>query len=96
MPGPRVVSAMDHLTVHPLFQEAGATDHGRVTHPHLSDPALQFAALEKRTVSALREGRAPLWNPDIYGGAPLLGDGQSRPLSPVTLIKPPMAWTRKS
>jgi len=87
LPGPRVVSAHDHLSVHPLFQEGD--DRGRVTHPHLSDPALQLAALDKRTVASLRRGEAPLWNPDIYMGAPLLGDAQSRPLSPVTLLRVP-------
>jgi len=68
-----------------LFQDG--EERGRVTHPHLSDPALQFAALDQRTIEALRAGRAPLWNPDLYGGAPLLGDAQSRPLSPVTLLR---------
>ena len=85
LPGPDVVSASDHLTVHPLFQDGD--ERGRVVHPHLSDPALQFAALDRQTVQALRAGRAPLWNPDLYGGAPLLGDGQSRPFSPVTLLR---------
>ncbi len=85
LPGPDVVSAHDHLSVHPLFQSG--SDRGRVAHPHLSDPALQLAALDRRTIEALRAGRAPLWNPDLYGGAPLLGDGQSRPLSPVTWIR---------
>ena len=83
--GPDVVSASDHLTVHPLFQDGD--ERGRVMHPHLSDPALQFAALDRQTVQALRAGQAPLWNPDLYGGAPLLGDGQSRPFSPVTLLR---------
>lgn len=87
LPGPRVVSAHDHLSVHPLFQAADAADRGRARHPHLSDPALQLAALDRRTVADLRAGRAPLWNPDLYGGAPLLGDAQSRPASPVTLLR---------
>ncbi len=52
LPGPKVVSAHDHLSVHPLFQNGN--DRGHVTHPHLSDPALQFAALDTRTVAALR------------------------------------------
>ena len=43
LPGPRVVSADDHLTVHPAFQEVAG---GRVRHPAISDPALQFEALE--------------------------------------------------
>lgn len=84
LPGPRVVSADDHLSVHPVFQDVPG---GRVRHPQLSDPALQFAALDRRTVAALRSGRAPLWNPDLYGGAPLLADAQSRPGSPVTWLR---------
>lgn len=85
LPGPRVVSADDHLSVHPLFQ--GAEGGGAVRHPHLSDPALQFKALQRRTVAALRRGEAPLWNPDLYGGAPLLADAQSAPLSVPTLLR---------
>ncbi len=84
LPGPRVVSAHDHLTVHHAFQDAPG---GRVHHPHLSDPALQFAALDRRVVSELRAGRVPLWNPDLYLGTDLLADGQSRVLSPVTLAR---------
>jgi hypothetical protein len=75
------VSADDHLSVHPAFQtEAG----GAVRHPTLSDPAVQFKALNQRVVSDLKAGKAPLWNPDLYAGAPLLADGQSRVFSPVT------------
>lgn len=85
LPGPRVVSADDHLTVHPVFQTASGG--GAVRHPHLSDPALQFKALQRRTVAALRRGEAPLWNPDLYGGAPLLADAQSAPLSAPTLAR---------
>ena len=85
LPGPRVVSADDHLTVHHAFQDARAG--GTVHHPHLSDPALQFKALQRRTVASLRRGEAPLWNPDLYAGAPLLADGQSMPASPVTWLR---------
>jgi hypothetical protein len=79
----RSISAHDHLSVHHAFQsEAG----GHVRHPLLSDPAVQFAALRERVVQDLRSGHAPLWNPDIYGGAPLLADGQSMVGSPVTWL----------
>jgi hypothetical protein len=79
-----VVSADDHLSVHPAFQqEAG----GRVVHPHLSDPALQFRALEKSVLQALQAGEAPLWNRDLYAGAPLLADAQSMVGSPRTWIR---------
>ena len=83
IPGSRVVSADDHLTVHHAFQtEAG----GRVRHPHLSDPALQFKALRKAVGAAFEAGEAPLWNPSIWTGAPLLGDSQSMVGSPVTWL----------
>jgi hypothetical protein len=84
LPGPRVVSADDHLSVHHAFQQSAG---GRVRHPQLSDPALQFAALRGQVVRALKAGEAPLWNPDIWAGAPLLGDGQSSVGSPVTWLR---------
>ena len=76
-----VISADDHLSVHPLFQEEAG---GSVFNPSMSDPAIQFSALRLRVVDSLANFRAPLWNPDIYGGAPLMGDGQSMVGSPVT------------
>jgi hypothetical protein len=78
-----VVSADDHLSVHHAFQtEAG----GHVRHPHLSDPALQFKALRSVVLQSFAAGEAPLWNPTIYAGAPLLGDAQSMVGSPVTWL----------
>ncbi|MCK6507034.1 YfhO family protein [Myxococcota bacterium] len=83
-----VVSADDHLSVHSAFAATSEEEApGGVRHPHLSDPALQFAALRLRTVQGLAAGRAPLWNPDLFGGAPLLADMSSQPLSPVTLLR---------
>ncbi|MFT4975726.1 MAG: hypothetical protein ACI8S6_001619, partial [Myxococcota bacterium] len=82
LPGPEVVSADDHLLLHHAFRETpGGVEVGN---PALSDPAMLLAGLRARTVSALRAGEAPLWNPDIYAGAPLLADGQSMVGSPVT------------
>ena len=81
IPGPQVVSADDHLSVHHAFQtEAG----GHIRHPHLSDPALQFKALRKAVEMSIKNGEAPLWNPSIWAGAPLIGDAQSMVGSPVT------------
>jgi hypothetical protein len=76
-----VISADDHLSVHPLFQEEAG---GAVFNPSMSDPAVQFSALRLRVVDSLAHFRSPLWNPDIYGGAPLIGDGQSMVASPAT------------
>ena len=81
LPGALVVSADDHLSVHHAFQTTAA---GEVAHPQLSDPAVQFKALRERVLADLSQAKAPLWNPDIYAGAPLLADGQSRVFSPVT------------
>lgn len=92
LPGPRVVSADDHFGVHHAFRDApGGVE---VHNPALSDPAMLLAALRSRVVSSLQAGEIPLWNPDIYGGAPLLADGQSMVGSPVTwlhLLLPPAA-----
>lgn len=84
LPGPLVVSADDHLTVHHVFQDEPG---GRVRHPALSDPAVQLAALEAEVLASLRRGQAPLWSAALYGGAPLLADAQSAPLSPRTLLQ---------
>ena len=58
-----VVSAQDHLSVHAVFQEEAG---GEVAHPALSDPAVQFTAINQRVLDSWRSGNAPLWNPDIY------------------------------
>lgn len=83
IPGERIVSADDHLSVHHAYQTSAG---GEIRHPHLSDPALQFKALRRGVLKSLREGSPPLWNPLIWGGAPLLGDAQSMVGSPVTWI----------
>jgi hypothetical protein len=83
LPGPEVVSADDHLTVHHVFQEEAG---GRVRHPALSDPATQLGPLRAAAAAALRRGEAPLWSRALYGGAPLLADAQSAPLSVGTLL----------
>lgn len=79
-----VISADDHFSVHAAFTPP---EGAHVRHPHLSDPAMQFDALRQRTVQALRAGHLPLWNPDIFAGAPLLADMSSQPASPVTLVR---------
>lgn len=83
LPGSNIVSADDHLSVHHAFQSAPG---GSVRHPHLSDPALQFKALRKAVRDSINAGEPPLWNPDIWAGAPLIGDAQSMVGSPYTWI----------
>lgn len=79
----RSIGAWDHLSVHHAFQdEAG----GSVRHPALSDPSVQLAALRVTATDQMLAGRPPLWNPDLFAGAPLLGDAQSAPFSVVTWL----------
>ena len=56
--------------------------------PLHSDPALLLYPLQERTLRSIAHGRPPLWNPDIYGGAPLLADGQAKVFAPSTLVSP--------
>ena len=83
LPGSKVVAADDHLAAqHAFWNPAQA-----VTNPERSDAALQFRALRDAVRAAWSEGRAPLWNPHIYGGAPLLADGQSAAFNPLVLLE---------
>jgi hypothetical protein len=75
------IGAWDHLTVHHVAQEQAG---GQVRHAALSDPSVQFQALREQVVEQVMGGHLPLWNPDLYAGAPLLGDAQSAPLSLMT------------
>ncbi len=86
IPGPRVVAADDHMSVHHVFRSAQGPG-GRVRNSQLSDPALQFRALRDRVRSSWSQGRVPLWNPDIFGGAPLLADAQSAACNPLVLLE---------
>jgi hypothetical protein len=84
IPGPRVVSADDHLSVHHAFQDGPG---GAVRHPQLSDPALQFESLHRLVTASLKRGEAPLWNPDLFAGAPLLADQSNMAGSPVVWLR---------
>ncbi len=86
LPGPRVVAADDHYSVHHI-QRTAEGPGGAVHNHQLSDPALQFRPLRDRIRASWRAGHPPLWNPDIYGGAPLLGDGLSAACYPPALLE---------
>ncbi len=87
IPGPKVVTAHDHLSVHHVMRDS-SEDGGRVSNPQLSDPAVQFLPLRRRVTRAWWHGEPPLWNPDIYGGAPLLADAQSAACYPLVMLEP--------
>ncbi len=86
LPGSRVVSADDHLSVHHL-QRTAEGPGGQVYNHQLSDPAVQLRPLRDRIRDSWRQGRAPLWNPDILAGAPLLADGLSAACYPPVLFE---------
>lgn len=52
----------------------------------LSDYVYQMRPWQSFTVSSLKAGRIPLWDPHNYAGAPFLGNGQSAVLYPLNLL----------
>ena len=91
MPGPKVVAADEHLSVHHAFRSAEGPG-GWVRNHQLSDPAVQFRPLRDRIRRSWSSGRPPLWNPDLHAGVPLLADGLSAGMYPpvsLELVLPP-------
>ena len=52
----------------------------------LSDYVYQMRPWRAFTVSSLKAGRIPLWDPHNYAGAPFLGNGQSAVLYPLNML----------
>jgi membrane protein YfhO len=79
--------------------KAVAAENGihRIENPILSD--LAFASLPWRATvrQSLVNGRAPLWNPFVLAGNPLLGTGLAGVLHPATwlgiFLPVPLSWT---
>src|SRR5262245_49728081 len=70
---------------------------GTLTPEHTMDmvPAFIDEPLTVVMARQIRAGHAPLWNPDNGCGAPLLGNMQSAPLSPLrwpALLFPDVPW----
>jgi hypothetical protein len=86
LPGPRVVAADEHLSVHHV-QRSASGGGGWVYNHQLSDPAVQFRPLRDRIRESWRDGHAPLWNPDLFAGVPLLADGLSAACYPPVLFE---------
>ena len=83
LPGPLVVSADDHLAGQHAFWNPAQPVHNA----ERSDPALQFRALRDSVRESWANGHAPLWNEKIFGGAPLLADGQSAAFNPTMALE---------
>jgi Bacterial membrane protein YfhO len=74
----------------PLLPWVGAGDTGyRVRGGNLNDVTLQFLPWQAEARRQMLRGRAPLLNPFSGAGHPLLGDAQSAPFSPVSLLALP-------
>ena len=50
------------------------------------DAAIEYQPIAQVAHDSVRDGHAPLFNPSIYGGAPLLGDMQSALAFPLTWL----------
>lgn len=68
--------------VDPLWQPLAPTNALSNANPILGDQFYQFHAWLIAAKTMLANGELPLWNPAIYGGQPLYGNGLSGILSP--------------
>lgn len=61
---------------------------GEVTakNPMANDTTKQILPWMRVVREQMAQGRAPLWNPYLFSGYPLLGNGQSAPFSPFFLL----------
>jgi len=90
--GPSLVGKKLFLAADVLAQPNVWTPHkagAALLAPHdvtFSDPPIQFEAFRWFTVSELRAGRLPLWNPYGYCGAPFLAANQPGVFSPLRLL----------
>jgi len=75
---------LDWLTVNHYPWKAVSSS--KISNPDIDDPAVEFFPLAHRAATVLRQGRIPLWNPDIGCGSPQLADFISQPLDPLFLI----------
>jgi hypothetical protein len=82
--GGRVLSASDILLFDPPFPPPAPGF--KAANQLQYDSAAVFESDGLQVREALREGRLPVWTPDISAGRPLLATQQSAPLFPLTWI----------
>ena len=57
-----------------------------IANPVVSDLVVEYYPRRRLATQMLREGQLPLWNPSILSGMPLLADGYSPLLYPVSML----------
>ena len=85
--GPRTMLPADNLFQWPPWQAAAA--EFEATPPHnalIGDLIIQNYPWKRFTLSSLRDGEIPLWNPYLFAGAPFLANGQHSALYPFSLL----------
>ena len=85
--GPRTMLPADNLFQWPPWQAAAAEFDA--TPPHnalIGDLIIQNYPWKRFTLSSLRGGEIPLWNPYLFAGAPFLANGQHSALYPFSVL----------
>ena len=88
---PSIINPELILSGHRHFSSSNAISEATYSppkNPLHSDPALLLYPLQEKAKQTIANGRPPLWNTDIYGGAPLLANGQAKIFSPSTILSP--------
>ena len=85
--GPRTMLPADNLFQWPPWLAAAAEFDA--TPPHnalIGDLIIQNYPWKRFTLSSLRGGEIPLWNPYLFAGAPFLANGQHSALYPFSVL----------
>ena len=84
--GARVLSANDMFYTGAPFAGTASAKVSRPSNPYLTDPVYVFHPQMQKAREAVRDGRLPLWDPNIGAGRPLLAAQLSAPLYPLTWL----------
>ncbi|HTY43585.1 MAG TPA: YfhO family protein [Thermoanaerobaculia bacterium] len=101
--GPALVTGRAYAPLDILYDTAPLSTHraalgvGPVRSPSLGDVVYQHLPWRAAVRRAVREGHAPLWNPNVLAGEPLLAVQQAGVLRPAVwigmLLPPASSWT---
>ncbi|WP_448545979.1 YfhO family protein [Roseiflexus sp.] len=86
----------DLLFIYSAFRKAAPEGFTGPSNPEITDPVFKFYPWQIVMREALSERQFPLWNPYQFCGTPLLANGESAILYPMTilglLLPVPQAW----
>lgn len=84
--GSKLLTANDIVFFDAPFNAVRPASVTRPSNPYLADPVYVFHPQMQKAREAVRDGRLPLWDPDIGAGRPLLAAQLGAPLYPLTWL----------